>query len=236
MKYGRLNQINRDKWLKAKLDELTPGLKVLDAGAGQLKYKKFCKHLEYVAQDFNQYDGVGDSSGLQKQDWDQSEVDIVSDIVAIPVENASFDVVLCVEVLEHLPDPVKALEEFMRVLKPGGILILTAPYSSLTHFSPYHYYSGFNLNFYKYHLEKLGIKIEELQSNGDYFEFLAQEVTRIGWVVQNYTNTKLNVFERVVLSLVNSILGKYSRLGQASSELMCFGYHVLAKKCYENPC
>jgi 2-polyprenyl-3-methyl-5-hydroxy-6-metoxy-1,4-benzoquinol methylase len=43
---------------------------------------------------------------------------------------------MCVEVFEHLPEPIKAVEEFARLFKPGGYLILTAPFCSLTHFAP----------------------------------------------------------------------------------------------------
>jgi ubiquinone/menaquinone biosynthesis C-methylase UbiE len=38
-----------------------------------------------------------------------------------------FDTVLMIEVLEHIPDDMKALKEAYRVLKPGGKLIITAP-------------------------------------------------------------------------------------------------------------
>src|SRR3546814_3576831 len=58
--------------------------------AGELQYKRFCTHLNYVSQDFAQYDGKGDGHGLQTDNWDNSLIDIVSDITEIPVANESF--------------------------------------------------------------------------------------------------------------------------------------------------
>lgn len=48
---------------------------------------------------------------------------------SLPFESGSFEGVWCTEVLEHLDDPEGLLEEFHRVLKPGGTLIVTCPNS-----------------------------------------------------------------------------------------------------------
>lgn len=117
---GRKNKSTRDAWLEKVLGQIPDGSKILDAGAGELQYKKYCDHLEYVSQDFGQYDGKGDSIGLQKtQGWDNTKLDIVSDITNIPVSDASFDAVMCIEVLEHIPEPILAIKEFYRILRGG---------------------------------------------------------------------------------------------------------------------
>lgn len=51
-----------------------------------------------------------------------------ADVVRLPFRRASFPGILCSEVLEHLPDDAPALAEFYRVLKPGGVLLFTAPH------------------------------------------------------------------------------------------------------------
>jgi SAM-dependent methyltransferase len=49
------------------------------------------------------------------------------DATAIPFEDASFDVLISHHMLEHIPDDTKALSEFARVLRPGGVALLAVP-------------------------------------------------------------------------------------------------------------
>ena len=52
---------------------------------------------------------------------------VVGSVLEIPFPDNTFDVVVCTEVIEHTPNPRQAVTELCRVLKPGGILILTVP-------------------------------------------------------------------------------------------------------------
>ena len=52
---------------------------------------------------------------------------IIGDIQALDFPDKSFDAALLTAVIEHVPDPEKAVGEANRILKPGGILILTSP-------------------------------------------------------------------------------------------------------------
>jgi ubiquinone/menaquinone biosynthesis C-methylase UbiE len=58
----------------------------------------------------------------------ECESKVVASITAMPFENASFDYVLCSEVLEHVSEDDKAIAELRRVLRPGGVLVATVPY------------------------------------------------------------------------------------------------------------
>ena len=51
----------------------------------------------------------------------------LADLMALPCEDASFDVAISCETIEHVPDPTVALRELCRVLRPGGWLYLTCP-------------------------------------------------------------------------------------------------------------
>lgn len=178
------NKKLRDLWLESKLLSLKEGSKILDAGAGEQQYKKYCMHLKYTSQDICQYTGAGNSKGLQTQKWDTSKIDIISDITNIPVDDNSYDIVLCSEVIEHVFNPLEAIKEFKRILKPNGLLILTFPFRSLTHFAPYHFSSGFN-KYWVYESCKLyEFKIKELYSYGNHRLHTFQEIIR------SYTFTK----------------------------------------------
>ncbi|MEM9830571.1 MAG: methyltransferase domain-containing protein [Bacteroidota bacterium] len=227
---GTHNEATRHQWMKETLKKIPAGARILDAGAGELRFKKYCTHLEYVSQDFGQYDGQGDQAGLQTKTWDNSKLDIVSDIIDIPVESESFDAIMCNEVLEHVPNPVAAIRELHRILKKEGYLILTAPFCSLTHFAPYHFSTGFSRYYYETHLEALGYDILDLHTNGNYFEYLAQELRRLPSVGDQYTQQKPDSSQKLALKAILSYLEQASQADQGSDELLCFGYQVFAQK------
>ncbi len=56
------------------------------------------------------------------------KADIFGDAMNIPFADNSVDTIVCTEVLEHLPNPEKAIAEFARILRPGGVIITTAPF------------------------------------------------------------------------------------------------------------
>lgn len=227
---GTRNKATRDAWLKDTLQKIPAGSRILDAGGGELQYKPLCKHLNYVSQDFAQYDGEGDGKGLQTGAWDQTRLDIISDITAIPEPDESFDAIMCIEVFEHLPEPIKAIKEFSRLLRPGGHLIITAPFCSLTHFAPYHFYTGFNRYFYQEHLSRNGFEIVDLVENGNYFEYLGQEVRRIPTIGETYAGKKPSLVQSLAIKVVLSMLDEFTKEDSGSSDLLHFGCQVHAVK------
>ncbi|MBU2623829.1 MAG: methyltransferase domain-containing protein [Proteobacteria bacterium] len=231
MFYTNTNDSNRAVWLSSKLNRIPSGLRILDAGAGELRNKPLCAHLNYVSQDFGQYDGGGDGKGLQTGKWDTSQIDLVCDITAIPEPDASFDVILCSEVLEHVPEPTHVLDEFVRLLKPGGKLILTAPFASFVHMAPYHYCSGFSRYWYEHHLVPRGFEIMELTANGDWFAYIEQELMRLGSMERQRGNWSW------LLAYAYSMLGVlYFKLrgNKQAEDLACFGWHCVAVKTSGN--
>ena len=67
-------------------------------------------------------------------------VDIVGDARTMPISDSCVDVVLITQVLEHVPDPIAVIAEIRRVLKPGGILLLSVPSVFPQHGSPGDYW------------------------------------------------------------------------------------------------
>ena len=170
------------------------------------------------------------AAALQTGSWDQSKLDIVSDITSIPEPNESFDAIMCIEVLEHVPSPILAIKEFSRLLRSGGHLIITAPFCSLTHLAPYHFYSGFNKYFYQTHLPAHGFEIIELQENGNFFEYLAQEIRRIPSMAELYAKDRPDQLEDAASTITLNMLERLSREGQTSAEILHYGHHVYAIK------
>src|SRR6185295_916488 len=105
----------RVEWLKNTLATIPAGSRLLDAGAGEQQFRKFCDHLNYVSQDFAQYDPAKLDDGLQVERWDYGKLDITSDIASIPEPDQSFDAIMCTEVFEHIINPREAINEFSRL-------------------------------------------------------------------------------------------------------------------------
>lgn len=227
---GSINHERRIDWVINELKNLSQGAKLLDAGAGTQQFKKYCTHLDYVSQDFAAYIPSEQTGGLQNDKWDYGELDIISDITDIPCPDASFDAILCSEVLEHLPDPNAAIKEFARLLKKDGILLITAPFCSLTHQAPYFFSTGFSVYYYTHLLEQYGFDQIVMTPNGSYFQYLAQEARRLNSVSTKYTGKGLGLYSKIITTLFLRILNKKESKDNGSSELLCFGYFVKATK------
>lgn len=227
---GNDNGSNRDKWIQERLSEIPSGSRILDAGAGECRYKEFCSHLDYVSQDFCEYTGTGNNRGLQTGKWDTSRIDIVSDISNIPEPDSSFDAILCSEVFEHIFSPEDAVREFSRLLRKGGRLILTAPFCSLTHFAPYHFATGFNRYWYEKVLNDNGFNMLSIPPNGNYFSYMAQEIRRIKSMGRKYSGKGLGILGYIARAIILRRLAAMSMNDTSSGEVLCFGYHVLAEK------
>lgn len=166
------NQVQRDRWVASQAARVPAGSRVLDVGAGSAPYRKAFAHCEYQSQDFAQlkpdqlrYRGYG-------------AIDYVCDASAIPVPDASFDAVLCTEMLEHVPEPIRVVRELARILKPEGLLILTAPLGSGIHQEPFHFYGGYTPYWYRRFLPEAGFDRIQIEPNAGSLRFYGQESIR----------------------------------------------------------
>jgi SAM-dependent methyltransferase len=68
---------------------------------------------------------------LLSVDLDSSAAELRADVTELPLEGASFDLILCLHVLEHVPDDRAAMQELFRVLRTGGRAVIQVPPSPL---------------------------------------------------------------------------------------------------------
>lgn len=124
------------------------GGRLLDVGCGTKPYQSLFNVDAYVGLDI-------DSDATRKR----GIADYLYEGRHFPFPDASFDSILCNQVLEHVFNPDEFLGEVMRVLKPGGKLLLTIPFVWDEHEQPHDYarYSSFGLRVL---LEKQGFRIE----------------------------------------------------------------------------
>lgn len=221
--------VQRDFWVEKHLKAIREGESILDCGAGEQPYRKYCEHLQYTSQDFCEYDGQAIAGLDTNGTWNTSTIDIVSDIIEIPVQAESYDNVLCTEVLEHIKHPELAIKEFARVLKPGGVLIMTIPFASYTHMAPYHYCCGFDKYWYEEILPEYGFEILELVANGNYFDLVAMDLRRTPFMSKTYA-TPLGLLDKLKLTLSIRLLNRLSANSTGSEEFATNGYMVVAKK------
>ena len=177
------NQYERDRFVKEWATGLPSKSKVLDIGAGPCRYRPFFRHCDYYAQDFAKYEGSTQGPLADIDQWSYGKLDFISDATAIPLSDASFDAILCTEVLEHVPEPIAVVHELARILRPGGKVLLAAPLGSGLHQEPYHYYGGYTPYWYRKFLTEAGFTEIHVIPNGGFFKHYGQESQRFSVLI-----------------------------------------------------
>lgn len=129
--------------------------RLLDVGCGTRPYQRFVDCQGYI--------GMDESLEVNPE--------VGGSILNLPFPDNSFDSIICSEVLEHLKEPPKALEEINRVLRPEGMVYITAPMSWCLHYEPDDYYRFTNHSL-KYLIEKSGLELLEIERIGGIFSLI----------------------------------------------------------------
>jgi len=142
--------------------------KLLDVGSGTMPYKDSVLNKTKVSE-YHTMDIKRSATG----------VTFVGDIQNMyMINDKTYDSLLCLQVLEHIKDPFKAVYELHRICKVGGILILSAPHLSRLHDEPHDYYRYTKYGF-KSMLEGAGFEILNITPMGGLFSFLGHQVSHI---------------------------------------------------------
>jgi SAM-dependent methyltransferase len=165
---------------------------VLDFGCGSKPYKSIFNYEQYIGIDI---DSKGDKSILK-------DVDIYYDGKNIPFENEKFDSIFCSEVLEHVFNIDEILDEFYRVLKKDGKVVITVPFAWREHEVPFDFgrYTQYGLSCM---FEKHDLKLLKISSTTSYCSTILQHLIHI---VNTSTNIKglktINFFKQVIISSI----------------------------------
>lgn len=225
--------------LRGRIAELGPSLSglMLDVGCGERPYAPLLPNvrryvgIEHLAATINVEQrfavSIASLNGI---------VDAFAGGEALPFRAASFDSLLCTEVLEHVPDPETVAAELARVLKPGGRALITVPFVGELHQTPYDF-RRFTVFGIQSLLERHGFEVERLLARGNFAatagRVLAHAIYRLGGKrVKRDGAVQLHLWAMPIVlplcALVTLVFGFCARF--TGDESLCLGYAVLARR------
>lgn len=187
------------KELRREIGNLAPQIvgKVLDVGCGTKPYRDlFPSASDYVGLEID----TSTNRATKHADF------YYDGLTTFPFDDASYEGVICNQVLEHVFNPDQFLQEIARVLKPGGNLLLTVPFVWDEHEQPWDYarYSSFGL---RNLLESNGFfVIEQRKTNAD-ARVLFQLINAYLYKSLLTSNAKLNLMISAIVMAPFTLLG-----------------------------
>ncbi|HUU00843.1 MAG TPA: methyltransferase domain-containing protein [Myxococcota bacterium] len=136
----------------------------IDIGCGDMPYRGT------IEKQVEQYDSIDRQTRgrLPTYTGDIQDMNMIGD--------GLYDSAVCLSVLEHVPQPSRALAEIHRILKEDGVVILSVPFLARLHEVPDDYYrfTGYGLRFL---LEQAGFDVQQLTPLGGVFSFLGHQIS-----------------------------------------------------------
>jgi SAM-dependent methyltransferase len=192
--------------------------KTLDVGCGTKPYAHLYRSDEYVGLEI-------DIVANRKE----KNADYYYDGKTFPFADNSFDSAVANEVFEHVFDPDRFLNELSRVLRPGGMLLMTMPFVWDEHEQPYDYarYSSFGI---KSILQRHGFEVLEQRKSMDDIRALFQLLNMYIYKKTLTGNRWLNVFLVAILMAPLNVLGELCALITPRNADLYLDNIVLARK------
>lgn len=225
------SRIHLKRWLEEAASEIPGASLVLDAGAGNAPYAHLFEHTRYETADFL---SVNEKC---------VEPTYVCDLRSIPVPDERFDLVICTQVLEHVPEPLEVLRELHRVLKPGKQLWLSAPLFFAEHGQPYDFfrYTQFGLR----HLAKsAGFDVLEMEWLEGFYGTLSYQLSVAGRSLtpSSFSNIRgpkrlllqsLSVPLRTLFLVLSMVFSGIDATAPLTDRGMCKNYRCILEKPLE---
>ncbi len=139
---------------------------MIDLGCGDMPFKRL------LVNQVNLYHSLD----LWPYSDEVTYVGDISDMRMIPPER--YDSAICMEVLEHVPHPFRAVREIYRILRPSGVAILSVPHLSRLHDEPYDYFR-FTIYGLRQILQDVGFLIINIYTRGSLFSFLGHQLSTL---------------------------------------------------------
>jgi SAM-dependent methyltransferase len=210
------------RFLEGEVQRLPNNAIVLDIGAGRGDFSGLFTGQRYLAVEIYPY----------------PEVDIVCDLTKIrPFTLGSLDVILLMNVLEHLPAAAEFLKTLSGLLRPGGKILVAAPFLVKIHQPPYDF-----ARYTHYLLQKMGeeagLQVERMEGYYDPV-FLLGESERYArfWALSRYPALRRRVLAVMLASLrmYQAILARLLGVGYLADAMQennpaPVGYHVIYRK------
>ncbi len=205
----KFNEVEKFHWWWAGRQELVKDLlkpekpqKILDIGCGTGETLTFMKKVFPKSK----LQGVDYLPEAVKYTKGRGHLALRADALHLPFADATFDAVLLLDVIEHIKNDSAVIKEAKRVLRPGGVIILTAPALSFI-WSAHDEGQGHERRYTRHRLMKLAGKNKMTVPFISYFNFLLSPV--------------------IILVRLASRLPFFSRLGRYDSKL---NYQIANKK------
>jgi SAM-dependent methyltransferase len=135
-----------------------PGV-ILDVGCGLKPYERL------LCPAGSRYWGIDYPVTMAGSYRDATRADAFADCARLPVRSGACDTVVNTQVLEHVPDPAGFLRELGRVLRAGGVLLISAPMAWPLHEEPYDFYR-YTIHGLRQLLSGAGFEVLEERSRG----------------------------------------------------------------------
>jgi 2-polyprenyl-3-methyl-5-hydroxy-6-metoxy-1,4-benzoquinol methylase len=145
----------------------------------------------------------------------------------LPFSNGQFDTIILSDVLEHIAEPGMLWDEMIRILAPGGHLLMNVPFLYSIHESPFDYYRYTSFALRRF-AEMRGMTVIALESVGGGLEVLADTLAKHFQIIPLVGPLMARLVQATVWLFGMTDLGR--KVALASGRVMPLGYFVVAQK------
>ncbi len=181
---------------------------VLNAGAG-------CRDIRHLVDGrlFNQDLPHGTHN---------ANIDILSPLHNIPMEDGYFDAIICNAVLEHVENPEEVMSELSRVCKPDGILYLCVPFMQPEHLDP--------TDYQRYTIEGLKSLVNRHGFDVMHGEGIHSVYVTVGWICTEWLNGAVGVDRFLLKCVLLPYIRRKARKSRRHVHSLASAYRVVARR------